>query len=147
MSSHRQILYHIVFRTKDSKPVLIEANSTELYKYIFGIIRNKNCNLYWINGTEDHLHILTDLHPGISLADYVREIKVSASVWIKSKNIFPGFTGWAEGYCAFTYAYRDKNVIINYIKNQKEHHRKVTFQQEYISLLEEFGISYDIRYL
>jgi putative transposase len=77
MSSYRQILYHLVFRTKDSRKTLVQAHSRELYAYIMGIIRNKNCFLYRINGMENHLHILCDLHPTIALADYVRDIKTS----------------------------------------------------------------------
>ena len=67
----RQILYHIVFRTKFSKKTLNQANVQELYKYIWGIIKNKNCTLFRINGMEDHIHIMSDLHPSISLSDYV----------------------------------------------------------------------------
>jgi REP element-mobilizing transposase RayT len=69
MSSYRQLLYHIVFRTKDSKPTINQENVGELYSYIGGIIRNKNCHLFQINGVENHLHILTDLHPSLALSD------------------------------------------------------------------------------
>ncbi len=75
MSSFRQILYHIVFRTKYGAKTLPLAESEELYRYIWGIVKNKNGTLLRINGTEDHIHILSDLHPAVSLADYVREIK------------------------------------------------------------------------
>ena len=79
MSSYRQILYHLVFRTKDSRKTLIKEHSHELYAYILGIIRNRNGFLYRINGMEEHLHILSDLHPGFALADYMRDIKSSSS--------------------------------------------------------------------
>ena len=71
MSSYRQILYHLVFRTKDSRKTLVQEHSRELYAYILGFIQNKNCFLYRINGMEEHIHILCDLHPKIALADYV----------------------------------------------------------------------------
>ncbi len=103
--------------------------------------------LYQINGVEDHLHILSDLHPTIALADYVKDIKVSSSVWIKKKKLFPGFTGWTEGYGAFTYSYDRKANLVNYIKRQEEHHKKVSFLTEYIRLLEEFSITYDPTYI
>jgi putative transposase len=82
---------------------------------MMGIIRNKNCFLYRINGMEDHLHILCDLHPTIALADYVRDIKTSSSIWLKHPGKFPEFKGWADGYAALTYGWRDKEKIASYI--------------------------------
>jgi len=144
MSSYRQILYHIVFRTKHGENVLSLEHNTELFAYISGIIKNKNCFLYRINGMEDH--ILSDLHPSISLADYMRDIKTASSIWLKQNANFPKFNSWAIGYAALTYAYRDKDVIINYIKNQQEHHKKSTFLEEYRSLLNEHNIRIDEKY-
>ena len=100
MSSYRQILYHLIFRTKNGRKTLDPRNSRELYAYLMGIIRNKNCFLYRINGMEDHLHILCDLHPVIALADYMRDIKTSSSIWIKESGKFYEFQGWAGGYAA-----------------------------------------------
>jgi REP element-mobilizing transposase RayT len=147
MSSYRQIIYHIVFGTKYRKPVINPNHKKDLYKYIWGIIKNKKCMLYQINGVDDHIHILTDLHPNVALADFVKDIKVASSIWMKESGYFPGFVGWAEGYGAFTYAYRDKKMIIKYIKNQEEHHRKVSFRKEYVRFLKEFGVDYDERYI
>ena len=129
MSSYRQLLYNIVFRTKDSQPTISKANADKLYPYITGIIKNKNCHLYRINGVEDHLHILTDIHPSIALADFVREIKVSSSLWIKSSNFSPLFKGWSMGYGSFTCSYMDMGKLIDYIKGQQEHHCKKTFEE------------------
>jgi len=124
MSSYRQILYHIIFRTKNGKKTLIQENSNELYAYILGIVKNKGCFLYRINGTKDHLHIFSDLHPSIALADFVRDIKTSSSIWLKRSGKFNEFDGWADGYAALTYGWNDKEMIVNYIKNQQEHHKK-----------------------
>ena len=146
MSSYRQLLYHIVFRTQDSQPTLKRDNADKLYAYITGIIKNKKSHLYRINGVENHLHILTDLHPSIALADFVREIKVSSSLWIKSSNLFPSFKGWSEVYGSFTCSYMDLGRLIDYIKKQHEHHSKKTFEEEYRSLLQESGITIDERY-
>jgi putative transposase len=104
MSSYRQILYHLVFRTKDSRKTIAQEHSKQLYAYLFGLIRNKNCVLYRVNGLEDHLHILSDLHPTIALSDYIRDIKTSSSIWLKQSGSFPEFKGWADGYAALTYA-------------------------------------------
>ncbi|GHT84689.1 hypothetical protein FACS18947_2500 [Bacteroidia bacterium] len=79
---------------------------------------------------EDHIHILSDLHPTIALADYIKDIKVSTSLWMKKSNDFPDFKGWGEGYSAFTYSFKEKAIIINYIKNQQEHHKKESSKDE-----------------
>ena len=95
---------------------------------------------------EDHIHILSDLHPSIALADFMRDIKTASSLWLKQHGYFPDFRGWADGYAALTYAWRDKDMIVNYIKNQQEHHKKEPFEKEYKQLLEEHGISVDEKY-
>ena len=122
MATYTQILYQIVFTTKNREDVLIESNREQLYHYIWGILKNKNCKLYQINGVENHLHIATDIHPSVALASLVKDIKVASSLWIKENNVFPGFTSWQEGYGAFTYSIKEKGAVVNYIKNQKEHH-------------------------
>jgi len=101
MSSYRQLLYHIVFRTKNGMPSINPEHADQLFSYITGIIKNKNSHLYRINGTENHLHILTDLHPSYALSDFIRELKVSTSVWMKERGLFPSFDGWADGYGSF----------------------------------------------
>ena len=145
--SYKQIYYHIIFGTKSHQNTINEKNCDELYKYIWGIIKNKNCHLYRINGSINHIHILTDLHPSISLADFIKEIKRSSSLWAKEKRLFPNFNGWAEGYAAITISHRDKNKVIDYIKNQKEHHKHESFITEFKRFLTENGIEYDEKYL
>jgi putative transposase len=147
MSTYTQILYQIVFSTKKRAPVLVADQRKYLFKYITGILENKKCHLYQINGVEDHIHILTHLHPAIALSDLVKDIKLASSKFIKEKGIFIGFSGWQDGYGAFTYSNDRKDVLINYIKNQEEHHRTKTFREEYIALLEEHGVSYEEKYL
>ncbi len=146
MASYRQILYHIIFRTKNSKKTLPLDKLDKLFAYIMGIIKNKNCHLYRINGMEDHIHILSDLHPGIALADYVRDIKTSTSVWLKQQDGFQLFDGWADGYAAMTYSYKEKETLINYVKNQQNHHKNVSFEEELRKLLESQRIQIDDRY-
>jgi REP element-mobilizing transposase RayT len=146
MSSYRQILYHLVFRTKDNRKSPVPAHSRELYAYMMGIIRNKNCFLYQINGMEDHLHILSDLHPTMALADYMRDIKTASSVWLKQSGKFSEFKGWADGYAALTYGWKDKEMIVNYIKNQQHHHKKESFEDELKRLLLEQGIEVNEKY-
>jgi REP element-mobilizing transposase RayT len=147
MSTYTQILYQIVFSTKNREQTLTAEYRRELYKYIRGILQNKKCHLYQMNGVEDHIHILTHLHPSVALSDLVKDIKLASTKFIKEKGIFDGFTGWQVGYGAFTYAIDRKNVLINYIKNQEEHHRVKTFGEEYIELLKEHGIVFEEKYL
>ena len=144
--AYTQTLYHIILRTKRSEPSLTQENISSLYRYIWGIIKNKKGKLYRINGIEDHIHILSDLHSGISLADFVKSIKVATSLWIKQSPDFPNFQGWGEGYAAFTYSYQDKEKLINYIKNQQEHHRKENTQSEFMRIWKENGMEADMRY-
>jgi putative transposase len=146
MTSYKQVYYHIVFRTKRSKKSIPNQVSKELYNYIWGIIKNKGCKLFQINGVEDHLHLLTDLHSSLALADFIREIKVSSNKWMKESGKFPDFDGWAEGYGAFTCSSLGKSSLIGYIKKQKEHHQIMCFSQEFRKLLEENGIQIDDRY-
>ena len=144
--AYTQILYHIVLRTKYSEPSIAQENVSSLYKYIWGIIQNKKGKLYRINGMEDHVHILSDLHTSIALADFVKDIKVATSLWLKQSPDFPNFKGWNEGYCAFTYSYKEKEVIINYIKNQQKHHQQEDTQSELKRLWLENGMELDERY-
>jgi REP element-mobilizing transposase RayT len=146
MSAYRQILYHIVFRTKYNEKAINKVHASELYKYIWGIIKNKKCVLFRINGMEDHIHILSDLHPSIALADFIKDIKVSSSKWIKESGLFPNFRGWGVKYCALTYSYKEREHIINYIKNQQEHHKNESFQDEVRRLFKEHGISLDEKW-
>lgn len=126
---------------------MIEPSQEKLYKFIWGILKNKNCHLYRIGGVEDHLHIITHVHPAVAVAYLVKDIKLAASSFIKTDNLFPHFNGWQDGYGAFSYTFSAKNNLIEYVKNQNEHHQKVSFRDEYISLLKEHGIEFDKKYL
>lgn len=143
MSTYTQILYQIVFSTKNRESTLIKLGRPELFRYIFGILRNKKCHPYRINGVEDHIHILTHLHPSVSLSELVKDIKLASTDHIKTTGLFKNFHGWQGGYGAFTYSIKEKDRLIRYIKNQEEHHRHITFRDEYIELLREHHI--DVR--
>ena len=117
-----------------------------LFQYISGVLKKKNCHLYRINGIEDHLHIITDLHPSVALANLVKDIKLSATSLIKETDIFPNFGGWQDGYGAFTYHIDAKNKLIDYVKNQEEHHCVKTYEDEYRQILKEHKIEFDEKY-
>jgi putative transposase len=147
MSTYTQILYQIVFSTKNRKRTLKSENRKELFKYIWGILKNQKCHLYQIGGVEDHLHIITQLHPSVALAELIKDIKLAATEHIKNTNLFSNFGGWQDGYAAFTYSIDAKENLINYVKNQEEHHRKKTFKDELKELLQEHQIEFDEKYL
>lgn len=147
MSTYTQILYQLVFSTYNREQTLHKKNREEIFKYIQGILHKQGCHLYRINGTSDHIHIAFELHPMISLADLVKDIKLASSKHIKKEGLFPDFRYWQEGYGAFTYGITAKNNLINYIINQEKHHEKKTFREEYIELLNQQGIQFEERFL
>ena len=147
MSTFTQIYYHIVFSTKNREPVLVANKRDNLFCYTWGILKNKDCHLYRIGGVEDHVHILTSVHPTIALADLVKDIKTSTSSWIKAENVFRDFTHWQDGYGAFTVSHSDKDAVIEYIKGQEEHHKKVSFKDELREFLVKHGVNFDEKYL
>jgi putative transposase len=147
MSTYTAISYHIVFSTKDRTPALKRDRRDDLFRYIWGIINNRRGHLYRINGVEDHLHILTSLHPTVCLADFVKDVKTGSTLWIRANAVFKNFSHWQDGYAAFTCSKRDLDELIEYIKGQEEHHRRTTFAEEYRKLLVEAGIEFDERYM
>ena len=147
MNTYTQILYQIIFSPKNHERTLASDHREEIYKYIWGILKNKKCHLYRIGGTSDHIHIVTHIHPTVSLASIVKDIKVASTEYIKSNHLFPLFSGWQDGYGGFTYSFKEKDRLIEYVKNQEKHHKTKSFREEFIELLTEHGIEYDERYL
>jgi len=147
MATYTQIIYHVVFATKNRERVLDKSGRENLFRYIWGIVKNHEGHLFRLNGVEDHIHILTSLHPSVCLSDFVKAIKTGSSKWIKENRVFPQFQYWQEGYGAFTHSIQDKDRLIEYIKNQEDHHRRTDFLDEYRRLLQEAGIAFDEKYL
>lgn len=147
MNSYRQLLYHIVFCTYNRQNTLPIEHHDDLYRYVWGIIQKRKSVLYRINGTENHIHILSDLHPTVALSDYIKEIKTASNRWMKQSGNFPNFDYWAEGSCSLTYSYKELDNVRNYIIHQKEHHKKVSFEDEYKALLKENGIDWDEKFI
>ena len=147
MSTYTQLYYHIVFSTKRREPVLEEDSRERLDQYTGGFFRERQCQLYRINGMDEHIHILGGIRPTIAIADFVRDLKTVTSVWMKESGAFPLFRRWQDGYSAFTIAHKDRDPVIEYIKNQAEHHRKESSFDEVRRLLKEAGVEFDERYL
>ena len=147
MATHTQIIYHIIFGTKDRRKVLEKLRREDLFRYMWGILKNHDCHLYRVNGVEDHVHILTSVHPSVCLADLVKAVKTGSSTWIREKRVFSHFDHWQEGHGAFTHSMPDRERLIEYIKNQEEHHQQVDFVDEYRKLLQEAEVKFDEKYL
>jgi len=147
MGTYTQIIYQIVIGTRYREKVLTKNNREELFKFINGILQNKKCVLYQVNGVEDHIHIVTHIHPTVALASLVKDIKLACSHYIKENNLFPHFKGWQDGYGAFTYSLKEKDRLIAYVQNQEEHHKRKSFMKEYKNLLETHSIQFEEKYL
>ena len=139
--SYTQLIYHIVFRTKSSVPSLVVEHEQDLYRYIWGFIKNKGCILFRIGGMPDHIHLLVQLPPTLAVSDFMRDLKTATHHYMAvHKELFPAFCGWGKSYCALSCSSKEKDRVVNYIKNQKSHHQKKTFQEEVLELLRENGM-------
>lgn len=119
----------------------------ELYKYITGIIQKQKHKLVIINGVNDHIHILLGYRPHQSLSDLLQDIKGSSSKWINENKLTKIKFAWQEGYGAFSYSHSHLSKVISYIKNQEQHHKKITFMNEYRSFLKSYEVEFDERYI
>ncbi len=145
-NSYTQINLQFVFAVKYRQAVIDEKWENELYKYITGIVQNNNHKLLAINGMPDHIHILVGFHTTQSIADLMRDVKANSSKWINDNKLTPEKFEWQRGYGAFGYSKSHVQNVINYIHNQKEHHRKKTFLEEYKLFLEKFEIEHDLEF-
>ena len=145
--SYTNLLYHIVFSTKERQPWLDPEISTRLYAYAGGAIRSEGGVSISINGSVDHIHILAKLRQNKSVSDSMRAIKANSSGWIHRS--FPALRefAWQSGYGAFSVSQSQVGTVQRYIVDQQRHHQRVSFKEEFIALLNAHGIEYDERYL
>lgn len=144
--AYTQLLYHIIFRTKNSIPAISIENERQMYYYLYTVCQDMKCAVHRIGGMPDHIHILVSLPVTLTVAQFVEKLKVSSSKKFKGNGVFPSFDGWSSGYAALTYAFNDIETVVSYIKNQKVHHTGMTFLEEYRNLIAEAGIEIDERY-
>ena len=142
-----QIYIQCVFAVKGRKNLLKEECQSDVYKYMSGIIKNKGQKSIIINGMEDHVHLFIGLKPSIALSDLIRDVKNNTSNYINENKWLPQKFSWQEGFGAFSYSQSHIQNVYQYILNQKEHHKKKTFKEEYIDLLEKFEIPFEERFL
>jgi len=145
--TYSQIYIQIVFAVKHRDALIHETWEERLYKYITGIVQTKEQKLLAINGMPDHIHILIGMKPSCCLSDLVREIKKSSNEFITENKFCKLAFNWQEGYGAFSYSHSQLDDVITYINNQKEHHKKKTFKEEYTGFLKKFNIEYEERFL
>jgi putative transposase len=146
-NTYTQMYVQIIFAVSGRANVIKEIHRIELEKYICGIILNRKCKPLVLFCNPDHTHILIGLHPTISVSDITRDIKASSSKFINDKNWVLGKFAWQDGFGSFTYSRSQIDVVAKYILNQPEHHKKVTFKEEYLSILKKNEIEFDERYL
>src|SRR6266481_1953453 len=144
--SYTNLLYHIVFSTKERRPLITPEYEVRLYDYIGGTIRRLGGISLELNGTSDHVHLLAKLRPDCALSDVLRDLKANATGWMH--DVFPSLKdfSWQRGYGAFTVSQSNVAAVRQYIARQKEHHRNVPFRDEFIQFLQENDIQYDERF-
>ena len=141
------VLVHLVFSTKNREPFITPDIESELHPYMATVFREYNSPSLTIGGTTDHLHALFTLGRSVAIADIVEEVKTSSSKWIKTKGREYRNFHWQRGYGAFSIGQSNVTALKRYIRNQKAHHRRVTFQDEYRNFLNRYEIDFDERYV
>jgi REP element-mobilizing transposase RayT len=146
-NSYTQLYTQLVFAVKYREALILPDWEGQLYRYITGIIQNRKHKLMAINGMPDHIHIFISMNPDDAISDLVREVKKASTDFIKAQKLCPFKFQWQAGYGAFSYSKSHSPKVIRYVLNQKEHHRKKTFREEYIALLKAFEVAYQDQYL
>ena len=141
------ILVHIIFSTKEREEFISQEIEGELYRYIRTILNDLKCPLIAINGMKDHIHLLVNLNKNVIPSQILQEIKSHSSRWIKTRGTNYSMFSWQGGYAMFSVSRRNADSLIEYINNQKEHHKKVSFKDELLKLIKRSGIEYNEKYL
>ncbi|MGE5481067.1 MAG: IS200/IS605 family transposase [Chloroflexota bacterium] len=146
-STFSQIYIHVVFAVKGRESLIQPEWEERLYQYLTGIVRGREQKMLAVKGNADHIHFLIGMKPSCCLSDLVREIKKASNDFIKENRLCKYKFQWQEGYGAFSYSHSNIGIVIDYILNQKEHHKKKTFKEEYLEFLNRFEIEYKDDYL
>ena len=142
-----QLYIQYVFAVKGRQNLIQSSFEKEVYSYIAGIIRNKGQKPLAVNGMPDHIHVLVGLKPVKEITDLIGDIKNNSTNFVNEKGLLKQKFAWQEGYGVFSYSESNYGKVIEYIKNQKQHHKKRSFRQEYTVLLKKFHIQFDEKYL
>jgi len=145
--TYSRIYIQVVFAVKGRQNLIHKSWRDDLFKYISGIITEKQQKSIIVNGVSDHIHCFIGLKPSMAISSLVRDIKNNSSKFINEKGYVKGKFQWQEGFGAFSYAQSEVERVYNYILNQEAHHQKKTFKQEYLEFLEAFEIAYNPEFL
>ncbi len=142
-----KVYVHIMFSTKNRQPLITDAIKVSLFDYMGGICKGLGCNPVAVGGCHDHIHVLCLLSRKVAQMKLLEEVKKQSSKWVKTKG--PAYSNfyWQEGYGIFSVNPTELEVVVKYIKNQEEHHKKTTFQDEYRAFLKKYNVDYDERYI
>ena len=140
MNIQTQSIYHIIFSTLNNEDTLVKNGQRVLFKYIWEQLKNKNCELFRINGTTNHLHLAVNISPLIPLDALIKDMKQSTTNFIGESHLFPDFAGWQENYVAFTHSFKEKPELVEYIKNQESYHAQHNLDDEIKQLKKLHGI-------
>ncbi|MBL4675729.1 MAG: IS200/IS605 family transposase [Mucilaginibacter sp.] len=146
-NTYSQLYIHIVFAVKNRNALLSDAWAERVRLYISATVQNNGHKMLCINHMPDHVHMFVGLNPSQSLSDLMRLVKGDSSEWINKERLTPFKFQWQEGYGAFSYSKSQIDQVVKYINNQQEHHKKITFLEEYVKLLESFDVQFDERYI
>lgn len=146
MPTYFKLHYHIVFSTQGRDPCLRKEIRPRLWNYMGGIVNGLGAQTRGIGGWIDHVHLLIDIKPSLSVSDVVREIKKASSIWMKETIRIRNFA-WQEGYGIFSVGPWDREKVQRYIEDQEDHHRQKTFSEEFVKMLEDAGVIYDPKFL
>ncbi|MBF0107428.1 MAG: IS200/IS605 family transposase [Deltaproteobacteria bacterium] len=138
---------HIVFSTKNREPMISDSIQHRVYEYMSGVIRGEKCVLLGIGGMSDHVHLLIKIKADLSVSELMKRVKGNTSHWNNENRITPRRFSWQDGFGAFSVSQSQKDAVFSYIANQQEHHRKKTFQEEFIDFLKKQKIEYNEKYL
>lgn len=145
-NTYTQIYIHCVFAVKYRAALIMPDWEERLHQYITGIVQNNGHKMLAINNAIDHLHLFVGLNPNQSISEMMRLVKGDSSEFINAQGFTKNKFRWQEGYGAFSNSHSQIDAVVKYIINQKEHHRKKTFKEEYVIMLKDFGINYDEKY-
>lgn len=146
-NTYTQLYVQFVFAVKGRENLIKEHFRNELEKLIAGIVINHQCKLYAVYCNPDHTHLFVSMHPTLSPAKLMEQVKSGSSKWLNQKKYIPGKFSWQKGYGAFTYSRSHIDKVVRYVLNQPEHHKKFSFQEEYLLLLNKFEIEYEPKYV
>lgn len=141
------VVIHVIFSTKDRRPLLDAVMRPKLHAYLATVARNAGCEAYRVGGVADHVHLAIRLLRTLTVADLVENLKTSSSKWVKGQVPDLSAFSWQRGYGCFSVGPTDLDLLCAYIDQQEEHHRTRTFQEEFRMLLKKYGVAHDEAYM